>query len=579
MSGTVFVKLTKKVLCRVRLFFFLLPTMISPIILAAQVENSEAKWRQALGGKVLSTPAAQAESVVMVTDDGMLRCYSYSGRLLWQFDAQGKLTPFVSRSREGTSYICKTDGTLMAINRSGRLLWTRKLSSPLAASPLVGWDSRIFIPQEQAVLCFSAAGDQRWTLKLDAPLALPPVPDSKGGMLVALKTGTVLNISAIGDIQDIAVKEAPAVLVDVPESVGIGPGIIVYYRNGSGEIIPFSGPSKPLPILSGLPIAAGRHGSQLAILLESGTVVSISLETMQILWQGTGPAKSNSENMAFPFSGKTNTRPSILFDERGIYALRLSGAAGFTADGRRLWSIAIQGAASSPSFSDEGILYSGGNDWILYAYKLEDRVRLVARSLYGPAPDGTYQFEKRADPQIVSDPFFFEETNLVRILSQIESMLDKGTVGPEEPASLLMLMHISSNPFRLQPLVQANYRVWAIQLLARLGSRETIPFFTNLARNEQDSLIVSEIAAAIGHIGVDPEGLALAVFERIMHSGQYRQDERVLTALAQSIGDLCRFSGPPLSSAGIPFLIKLSEADKPPVVRQNAQRALQRLLN
>ncbi|WP_304224899.1 PQQ-binding-like beta-propeller repeat protein [Gracilinema caldarium] len=550
------------------------------------MENSEAKWRQALGGKVLSIPAAQAESVVMVTDDGMLRCYSYAGRLLWQFDAQGKLTPFVSRSQEGTSYICKIDGTLMAINRSGRLLWTKKLSDPLAATPLIGWDGRIFIPQEQEVLCISAAGDQRWILKLDAPLALPPVQDSKGGILIALKSGQVLNISAIGDIQSITVKEAPAVLVDFSESVGIGPGVIVYYRNGNGEIIPFSGPSKPLPSISGLPIAAGRHGSQLAILLESGSLVSISLETMQIIWQGTGPVKSNSENMAFPLSGKTNTRPSILFDERGIYALRLSGAAGFTADGRRLWSIAIQGAASSPSFSDEGILYSGGNDWILYAYKLEDRVRLVSRSLYGPAPDGTYQFEKRADPQIVSDPFFFEETNIIRILSQIESLLNKGTVGPEEPASLLMLMHIASGgmhsssiPFRLQPLVQANYRVWAIQLLARLGSRETIPFFTNLARNEQDSLIVSEIAAAIGHIGVDPEGLALAVYERIMHSGQYRQDERVLTAIAQSIGALCRFSGPPLSSAGIPYLIKLSETDKPPVVRHNAQQALQRLLN
>ncbi|MCA1951338.1 MAG: PQQ-binding-like beta-propeller repeat protein [Treponema sp.] len=564
------------------------------------MENSEAKWRQALGGKVLSIPAAQAESVVMVTDDGMLRCYSYTGRLLWQFDAQGKLTPFVSRSREGTSYICKIDGTFMAVNRSGRLLWTKKLSGPLVATPLVGWDGRIFIPQEQEVLCISAAGDQRWTLKLDAPLALPLVQDSKGGMLVALKSGMVLNVSAIGDIQSIALKEVPAVLVDVSESVSISPGLIVYYRNGNGEIISFSGPSKPLPSISGLPIAAGRHGSQLAILLESGTVVSISLETMQINWQGTGPAKSNSENMAFPLSGKTNTRPSILFDERGIYALRLSGAAGFTADGRRLWSIAIQGAASSPSFSDEGILYSGGNDWILYAYKLEDRVRLIARSLYGPAPDGTYQFEKRADPQIASDPFFFEETNLVRILSQIELLLNKGTVGPEEPASLLMLMliassgmqsassgmqsassgmHSSGAPFRLQPLVQANYRVWAIQLLARLGSRETIPFLANLARNEQDSLIVSEIAAAIGLIGVDPEGLALAVYERIMHSGQYRQDERVLTALAQSIGALCRFSGPPLSSAGIPFLIKLSEADKPPVVRQNAQQALQRLLN
>ena len=47
---------------------FLIPTLVF-----SQQEASEAKWRQALGGKVLSIPAAQAESVVMVTDDGMLR--------------------------------------------------------------------------------------------------------------------------------------------------------------------------------------------------------------------------------------------------------------------------------------------------------------------------------------------------------------------------------------------------------------------------------------------------------------------------------------------------------------------------
>uniref|UniRef100_A0A7C3EAC6 Pyrrolo-quinoline quinone repeat domain-containing protein n=1 Tax=Gracilinema caldarium TaxID=215591 RepID=A0A7C3EAC6_9SPIR len=582
-----------------RVWFFILTLSIAcmPGLLFGQQDQSEAKWRQALGGKVLSIPAAQAESVVLVTDDGMLRCYSYTGRALWQFDAQGKLTPFVSRSREGTSYICRQDGTLMAVNRSGRLLWTRTLKSPIIANPIIGWDGRLFLPQEEALVCISAAGDQRWAIQLDAPLALPPVSDGRGGILAALRSKAVLNISPIGEVYSAVLPLQPAVLVsaaDAPVSEG---AFIVFYQNGQGELRTISSRSHdstqnfskdlqiPLPSLSGLPVAGNRRGSKVAILLESGQVISLSLENNSILWTGLGPDKVRGENLAFPLTGKTNTWPYLLYDERGIYVQRLSGAAGFTDDGRRLWTIAIDGAASSPCFSDEGILYSGGNDWILYAYKLEDRVRSVERSLYGPAPEGMYQLEALADSRITSDPFFFDETNLSSHLSHIESLLNRGTIGAEEPSSLAILMHIAASgqqsrgmPFRLQPPVQTLYRTWAIRLLARLGSRETIPFLTTLAKKEEDNLVVSEIAAAIGHIGVDPDGLALQTFEELMQSGLFRQDERVLVALAQSIGALCRFSGPPLSSAGIPYLIKLTEADKAPVVRTSAQRALKNMI-
>jgi len=573
-----------------RVWFFVLTYSICslPSLVFGQQDPSEAKWRQALGGKVLSIPAAQAESVVMVTDDGMLRCYSYTGRALWQFDAKGKLTPFVSRSREGTSYICRQDGTLMAVNRSGRLLWTRTLTRPITATPLIGWDGRLFIPLEQAIVCISAAGDQRWTIQLDAPLALPPVSDGTGGILVALTSKEVLNISPISSVYSTQISEEPAVLVSAPVSEGAAtPGaFIVFYQNGQGELKTFSKDVQiPLPSLSGRPVAGNRRGSKVAILLESGQVSVLSLENKNILWSGLGPVKAKGEEVSFPLSGKTDTRPYLLYDERGIYVQRLSGAAGFTDDGRRLWIISISGAASSPSFSDEGLLYSGGNDWILYAYKLEDRVRSIARSLYGPAPEGMYQLETLADPQITLDPFFFNETKLVSYLSHIESLLNTGTIGPEEPSSLAILMHIAASgqqnrgmPFILQPPVQTLYRTWAIRLLARLGSQETIPFLTNLAKKDTDNLVISEIAAAIGHIGVDPDGLALQTFEELMHSGLFRQDERVLVALAQSIGALCRFSGPPLSSAGIPYLIQLAGIDRAPVVRATAQQALKNMI-
>jgi outer membrane protein assembly factor BamB len=564
------------------LFFSLIPTLVF-----SQQEASEAKWRQALGGKVLSIPAAQAESVVMVTDDGMLRCYSYTGRLLWKFDAKGKLTPFVSRSREGTSYISRLDGTFMAINRSGRLLWTRNLPSPMIAAPLVGWDGRLFIPLERSMVCISASGDQRWQIQFDAALALPPVSDDKGGILTALKNNKVVHISPIGRVSSTMLSDTPVVLLPAqePETPNKEPAFIMYYRSGKGELRDFDDFFQELPTLAGLPVAGKRKDTLVAILLDSGQIAVISVTENKMLWSGLGPGKIGGETLDFPLNLKTNTRPYVIFDERGIYILRLSGAAGFTSDGRRLWTITIQGAASSPCFSDEGMLYSGGNDWILYAYKLEDRVRSIARSLYGPAPEGSYHLQTMADPQLTTDPFLYDESKLADILSHIETLLKKGNIGPEEPASLALLIHIASTgqqyrgmPFQLQPAVQPFYRVWAIRLLGQLGSRETIPFLTNLAKKEDDNLVVSEIAAALGHIGLDPEGLALKTFDELIHSDLYRRDERVLVAITQSIAALCKFSGPPLSSAGIPYLIKLAEADMAPVVRNNAQMGLKSIM-
>ena len=103
-------------------------------------------WRQALGGAVIGIPVTQAESVVVVCDGGNLKAYSRQGRLLWDYFARGRLSPFITRSREGTSYICRTNGTLIAVNRSGRELWQIP-GSPLTAPVLVGWTAGSLFPR------------------------------------------------------------------------------------------------------------------------------------------------------------------------------------------------------------------------------------------------------------------------------------------------------------------------------------------------------------------------------------------------------------------------------------------------
>jgi outer membrane protein assembly factor BamB len=130
---------------------------------------------------------------------------------------------------------------------------------------------------------------------------------------------------------------------------------------------------------------------------------------------------------------------------------------------------------------------------------------------------------------------------------------------------------------RLHPPVQVNFRAEALRLLGILGSRETIPFLAQLYTQDRESLVKAAAAEAIGRIGVDPEGLALRAFSALIFPPTPYRDDRVLTATAAAAGALCRFSGPPLSEAGIRLLAALGGDDRPGLVRAQARRELDSL--
>jgi outer membrane protein assembly factor BamB len=166
--------------------------------LHAQWSGADPIWRQALGGKVLGAPTAQVESVAAACDGGSVQVYGRQGKLLWKYTAPGRLSPFISRSREGTSYLCRTNGTFIAVNRSGRELWRTNMGAPLTAPVLVGWDGRVFVPTAKRILCYTAAGYVLWSQSLPRPLAMAPAPDKQGGLVMVLDNGELFGLDPFG---------------------------------------------------------------------------------------------------------------------------------------------------------------------------------------------------------------------------------------------------------------------------------------------------------------------------------------------------------------------------------------------
>jgi outer membrane protein assembly factor BamB len=535
-------------------------------------------WRMALGGAVIGVPTVQGGTVVVVLDGGHVRAYTLDGKPLWDYYARGKLAPYVSRSREGTCYIYRTDGTLIAVNRAGRELWRLRVqpqlqpagaagasgpAAELSAPVLSGWDGRIFVSQGRTLYCYTAAGYRLWKVELEHNPVLGPVLDKSGGLVMALENGELAEVSHSGSVVKRRLGEIPSVLAPVKG------GVLVFFKNGGMRFL--GGVAENFPGLGGTPIGGIARDGNAAAVLSSGKVVFMSVNDGKILWT----AESHIRSGEITSGGKLE----MIYDERGIYILTQEGASGFTVDGRRLWMLRLRGAASVPAFSGEGTLYSGGSDWILYAYKLEERILREKNSLYGPLPEGSYGLGNPPPSPWAGYDYNYGETILNEKFAEITERIHAGNVGDNEEAYTAYLMEAAGSsvgpavsPSR--PLVHVSHRIEAVRLLGYIGSRETIVFLSELFGKDPDPAVKAVAAEAIGRIGVDPDGIALRAFAM---AATRIQEEQVLTATAAAIGSLCRFSGPPLSESGIRLLNVLCNDIMPGRTRSQARRELDRL--
>jgi outer membrane protein assembly factor BamB len=363
------------------------------------------------------------------------------------------------------------------------------------------------------------------------------------------------------------------------EAPGNGPAILVVYKTGEAETLRWNRENAdwsalPFPALEAAPLAVINRGDKIAAAMANGRITLRSLDG-QILWAEESHISA----------GDTATEAAMVYDEWGIYTFTQSGATGYSEGGKQLWTLRIQGAAGLPALGEEGILYSGGEDWILYAYHVEDRIRAEKQSFYGPVPKGSYGGgNPRPSPWVTYDyPFGGEAVSAQ--LGIITKAIRAGRVGEHEKNYAAYLMEIAGSTAEAlrtgnanQPSAQVNHRIEAAQLLAYIGSRDTIPFLAYLCQTDPDALVQSAAAEAIGRIGVDPDGNAFRAFSALIFPLSTKKDPRLLASIAAATGSICRFSGPPLSYAGIKLLAALAGAGSPSLAQRAAQQELRSLL-
>ena len=515
---------------------------------------------------MLSLPHVQVQSAVVALDGGNIRAYSTAGTPMWNYSARGRISPFVTRSREGTSYFSRMSGTLIAVNRAGRELWRRDIGDPLCAKVITGWDGRLFVPTDKKISCYTASGNLLWSRVFESPFSIAPKLEHGGGIIFALENNEVYRINAFGTAHVWTLYNTPAILLSIERQQ-----IMALYTDGTMDILGtpeewyISAQSQilsQLPRLPSGPVAAVSRGNNVAAALNDGRVVLVSINEKTILWTGDSHVRETINSGRRP-----EPEAEMLFDERGIYVLSKNGATCFSHEGARLWFTFVQNAAAVPAFGDDGVLYSGGRDWILYAYKIEDRALPSRNAVYGPLPEGSYG---TGQPQsIYIEELIFGESELRGKLDQISEAVNSGKIGNNELAWTTFLLRLSAENESI------IYRIAALDLLGKIGSQETIPWLVNIFRRDHEPSIRAAAVNAIGEIGVDPQGIAIEAFLYSVINGM--RDDVILTAIASATGALCRFSGPPLSETGARILNLLAARNQPSMVRRRANSELSSL--
>ncbi|QQO08270.1 PQQ-binding-like beta-propeller repeat protein [Breznakiella homolactica] len=538
-------------------------------------------WEQDLQGTVSGQLFLQAESAVAAIDHGSIKSYSMYGTLLWDFDPRGSVAPYLARNPEGTTYVCNTAGSFMAINRVGRELWRTNLGTPITHPAVIGWDGRVFIPVGSEIACRTGSGNPLWKHDLGSSIAVAPVLDRAGGIALALENGDFVRLDEFGGMERVRLDRIPSIIVPLKSEQDNG--YYLLYPNGGAEMIRMdtaAGKGSRLsrssrPALSAAPVAAAGYQDQVAVTFRDGRIQLLS-SGGQIRWTG-----NSHETAAEKGSGNVSAQTAaMVFDERGVYLLSTRGASAFAAGGRRRWMLHIDETMTVPGLSNEGLIYACGKDRILRAYKADNKPKDVPRSMFGPSPEGSYGLGNPPPSPWADSTYRYEEREIKAMYERIDQATQNGTVGEMETAYVGYLMEMTAGILntphysRVRPPIQVPERVKLIKLLAQMGSRETVPFLTNLFYRDAEPSIKAACCEAIGRIGVDPNGDAYRAYSVLLSPDNANRDPMTLMAAISSIAALCRFSGPPLADSGIRLLYAFSHMDYPPAVKRQVQKEL-----
>ncbi len=545
------------------------------------VQSLEPAFRLAAGGRAHAGPVAdfnRPAAVWLVSEDRSLYALTESGGLASRTVLDGEIERWLAVDPFGRALVCVDRTSVIAVSRAGVVAYRTSIEAvPGAASdfaPAFGSDGRAFVLSGRGVRCFNPAGRLLWELALPEAVSCPPATDGAGCPVFGLADGTVLFVSAYGEVFGRhSVGSPPVLLAPVTgprshESAGSGgpasaaalPSLVAGLGDGRLVVLDSGGRTLGRAKLGAAPRSLLFDGRFLYCLDEGGNVYA--LET------------SGTVAWSTP-SGCTEGLLSV-FEER-IVAVAKGRAVSMSSAGEIFRELSIPDATGRIAVTPGGYAFSSGSNWVLAAYRFE---RPLGAGL-SPALEPYTALPDVVSEELLYDAYATDADRQREKLGEIRERLRAGSLGRDEPRMAAYCAAVASgellrdlSPVERRRLSNPLPRAEAAYLLGEIGSPDYRPILIDLLKRDPDPAVQSAACEALAAIGVDPDGSTAAAF---FDAALRPLDERTALVIVDVIaGTAFRFGSEP-SLDTVRALLALAEKPYLPAVRNKATAALSRL--
>ncbi len=542
--------------------------------LNALKENlSDLSWRFVTGGKILYKPAVDHRGIIyFASDDRHLYAVLPEGREKWSFALRSKPSSSPVISYSGTIYIGCVSGKFYAVAPNGSLRWCFDSGSGACLNPALGRDGTIYLPTSGGTLyALDFAGNEKWRFKARAGISSSASIGPGGSIYFSSTDRRLYALNPSGEKKWEARMSGsvgtPAVGLDGNLYVNSS-GIQAISPNGK-HLWHYSIPARtadPVIQSDGIIIAGAQNARLYAISSRGKKIWDLYIgEAMQ------SPAAVAEDNSIF-----------VGTENNHLYVV--------TPDGRVQWVFSAKRTVRIPTITEDGSLYFGSDDWILYALKLK-----AGGPDDGPWPiylhdtQHTSRFNGLKDlcspaAMILKELAYSNSIDLkFAALSDIEQYIEGRkflAVHVQSLEEILAFLALEGVTYRVyeQGTVINNYpqvRLRSCEILGSLATEGAWNILLDVIHNDSDSMVKTTAVGALARIGADVNGRAVKTILFELEKSSAGQQQFIFAALTalERIAEKEGFRDPSL----IPHLVRITQGNYSKRIREQALRVLHAL--
>lgn len=558
-----------------RLAFFLGLLVLDLAKTYSEELSLEPLFRFPLGGVVSSGPVLSGKRLWVLSDSKILYSITTEGVASGKRSIPSRHIPFMLADPCERLAIVDDSNSLSLLNKAGQEVWKTSLKARPAFSPFFSGDGCLFVPFDKGISAYAPNGRELWRKSFSSGLSASPLSGPGGGPLLALKDGSIHLFSAYGGLVKSVSFSAPAALLSCNQDsilAALQDNSLVIMDSGLGP-----GPSGSFPVikLAAKAVAAASAKSMHFVLDSGGNILAVD-SLGNKLWQ-----LQSGTPFGVPFGLASDPAKLVAFEER-LILLSDSIVRSYGMDGSFYRELKLKSSASFPVISESGTVFTGGKDWILYAYKFE----LPQRAIHVPKANALSLaiIEEAAKEEAFWTLEPYSNDSVQKKLANIEKLLKSGTIEDDLASAkaycaaiALGKMHapLGMGAAKTEALPSGVLaRTKACELLGMMGYHDAVPFLADVFLYDKEAVVKIAAADAISMIGLDPEGGALRAFA---FATEKSLDDRTAISIINAILALYRANGSLDDFSGIMAILRIAGGNYSAAVKSRAEKALLQL--